>query len=117
MKNSNILTGIEQDAVRIFTKYLAREATHPISITDDLRNETISKYFLHIGLDRQNFQHKIVNISLPIIFSICFGCSKEPSQQDGSFEYPQDTFWLRNKKIIFLVRTLNLRPVSRLVVY
>lgn len=34
---------IEQDAVRIFTKYLAREATHPISITDDLRNETIRK--------------------------------------------------------------------------
>ena len=50
-----ILTGIEQDAVRIFTKYLAREATHPISITDDLRNETISKYFLLIGLDKQKF--------------------------------------------------------------
>ena len=24
-------------------------------------------------------QHKIVNIFLPIIFNICFGCSKEPS--------------------------------------
>ena len=31
------------------------------------------------GLDKQIFQRKIVNISLPIIFSICFGCSKEPS--------------------------------------
>ena len=29
---------------------------------------------------------------------MCFGCSKEPSHQDGSFEYPQHMFWLRNKK-------------------
>ena len=42
-------------------------------------------------------QRKIVNIFLPIIFSICFGCSKEPSHM----------FWLRNKKIIFLLHTLN----------
>ena len=27
----------------------------------------------------KKIQHKIVNIFLPIIFSICFGCSKEPS--------------------------------------
>ena len=26
----------------------------------------------------------------------CFGCSKEPSHRDGSFEYPQHMFWLRN---------------------
>ncbi|XP_052234505.1 A-kinase anchor protein 10, mitochondrial-like isoform X2 [Dreissena polymorpha] len=32
---------VEQDAVRIFTKYLAQEATHPIGITDQLRNHTI----------------------------------------------------------------------------
>ena len=36
----------------------------------------------------KNFQRKIVNIFLPIIFSICFGCSKETSHGDGSFEYP-----------------------------
>ena len=29
---------------------------------------------------------------------MCFGCSKEPSHLDGSFEYPQYTFWLRNKE-------------------
>ena len=34
-------------------------------------------------------------------WSICFGCSKEPSHWDGSFEYPQQMFWLRNKKIKF----------------
>ena len=62
---------------------------------------------LAIGLDNQNFQRKIVNIFLPIIFSICFGCSKEPSHQDGSFEYPQHMLWLRNKGIIFLLRTVN----------
>ena len=32
-----------------------------------------------IGLDRHIFGHKIVNNFLPIIFSICFGCTKEPS--------------------------------------
>ena len=30
---------------------------------------------------------------------------------DGSFEYPQHMFWLRNK-IIFLIRTLNLSHVN-----
>ena len=34
---------------------------------------------LHQGLDTQKIQRKILNIFLPIIFSICFGCSKEPS--------------------------------------
>ena len=32
---------------------------------------------------------------------MCFGCSKEPSLQDGSFGYPQHILWLRNKEIIF----------------
>ena len=37
-------------------------------------------------------------VFLPISLNICFGCSKELSHQDGSFEYPQHMFWLRNKK-------------------
>ena len=56
------------------------------------------------GLDKQRFS---VNIFLPIILSICFGCSKELSHGDGSFEYLQHMFWLRNKKKI-LLHTLNL---------
>ena len=56
---------------------------------------------------KRNFQRKIVNMFLPIIFSIFLGCSKEPSHWDGSFEYPQHMFWLRSKKMFFLVRTLN----------
>ena len=59
----------------------------------------------------RNFQHKIVNIFLPIIVSLCYRCSKEPSHRDGSFENPQHMFWLRNKKVVFLLRTLNYRPV------
>ena len=33
---------------------------------------------------------------LPISLNMCFGCSKEPSHRDGSFEYPQHI-----RKIIF----------------
>ena len=34
---------------------------------------------IDIGLDKQNFERKIVNIFLPLSFNICFMCSKEPS--------------------------------------
>ena len=43
---------------------------------------------------------------------ICFGCTKEPSHRDGSFEYPQHMFWLRNKKNNFQLRTLIWRPAQ-----
>ena len=33
---------------------------------------------------------------------MCFGCSKEPSHRDNSFEYLQHMFWFRNKKKIQL---------------
>ena len=41
---------------------------------------------------------------------MCFGCSKELSHRDGSFEYPQDMFWFRNKKNNFQLRTLTWGP-------
>ena len=74
-----------------------------------------NKYII-TGLDKQNkkIQLKIVNIFLHIIFNICFGCSKEPSHWDGSFEYPQHMFWLRNKKIIFLLRMQGTKHSSKL---
>ena len=34
---------------------------------------------MSIGLDKRKNQRKLGNIFLPITFSICFGCSKEPS--------------------------------------
>ena len=38
---------------------------------------------------------------------MCFGCSKEPSHRDGSFEYPQHMFWLRNIKSYFSCALLS----------
>ena len=41
---------------------------------------------------------------------MCFVCSKEltkKSHGDGSFEYPQPMFWLRNKKINFSYALLS----------
>ena len=38
----------------------------------------IQLQYILIGLDKEN-QRKIVNIFLPISFSLCFGGSKEPS--------------------------------------
>ena len=51
---------------------------------------------------------KIAIIFLSISLNICFGCSKEPSHGDGSFEYLQHMFWLRNKKNNFQLHTLIL---------
>ena len=52
---------------------------------------------------------KIAIIFLSISLNMCFGCSKEPSHpdRDGSFEYPQHMFWLRNKKNNFQLHTLS----------
>ena len=44
-----------------------------------------------------------------------FGCSKEPPQWDGSFEYPQHMFRLRNKKTNFQLHTFIWRPDEGLV--
>ena len=38
---------------------------------------------------------------------MCFGCSKEPSHWEGSFEYPQHMFWMRNKEIVFQYTLLS----------
>ena len=38
---------------------------------------------------------------------MCFGCSKEPSHRDGSFEYPQHMFWTRNEENSFQYALLS----------
>ena len=38
---------------------------------------------------------------------MCFGCSKNLSHVDGSFEYQQHMFWLRNKKNVFKYTLLS----------
>ena len=50
-----------------------------------------------IGPVKQSFLLKMI-IVLSISLNMCFGCLKEPSHRDGSVEYPQHMFWLRNKK-------------------
>ena len=45
------------------------------------------------------FTVKIVIIYLPICLNIYFGCSKELSHGEGSFEHPQHMFWFQNEKI------------------
>ena len=54
-----------------------------------------------LSLEINKIFESIVNICLSIIFNIHFVCSKEPSHQDDSLEYPQHMFWLRHKKIKF----------------
>ena len=56
-----------------------------------------------------------MDISLPIGFNICFGCSKEPSHLDGSFEYPQHILSLRNKKIHFYQKACYSAILSEIV--
>ena len=48
---------------------------------------------------------------------MCFGCSKELSHQDGSFEYPQHMFWFRNKQNNFQLHTFIWRPEQIVVVF
>ena len=63
----------------------------------------------HMSLQYEPSLHSSQNIFLLISLNKCFGCSKEPSHQDGSLEHPQHMFWfwLRNKKIIFNYRLLS----------
>ena len=45
-----------------------------------------------IGPDKHFFALKILNIFYPSILTFVLGSQKEPSQGDGSFEYPQHMF-------------------------
>ena len=68
------------------------------------------------GQLRKNNLRKVAIIFLSICLNSCFECSKEPSHRDGSFEYPQHMFWLRNKKnkfqLLFIIWGLCLYQFS-----
>ena len=53
---------------------------------------------------------KIVIIFLSISLNMCFGCSKELSHRDSSFEYTQHMFWLKNNNNNFQLHTLVWGP-------
>ena len=54
----------------------------------------------------QTYLAKKVIFFLAICLNMCFGCAKEPSRGDGSFEYPQHMCWLRNKETNFQLLSL-----------
>ena len=64
-------------------------------------------FYSSIDPDRKFCEPKIVIFFLPISLNMCFGCLKEPSHWDGSFEYPQHMFWMRNKENIFQYALLS----------
>ena len=66
-------------------KRLGPGGLDPVEVFESLpevRLHSSLSYLIHVfpvfSINKK-FQRKIVNIFLPMIFSICFGCSKEPS--------------------------------------
>ena len=59
---------------------MALEQSEERTIRPEVTDESVSIVIVCIGLDKQNFERKIVNIFLPISFNLGFGSSKEPSQ-------------------------------------
>ena len=45
-----------------------------------------------IGPDKEKYLRKFLIIFLPINLNMCFGCSKELSPRDSSFEYTTYVF-------------------------
>ena len=75
------------------------------------------RFFPSIQVYYKNNLRKIAIIFSSFSLNMCFGCSKEPSNRDGSFEYPQHIFWLRNKKNNVQLRTLIWRPDTAKYMY
>ena len=80
-----------------------------MEVSCNIEDLTLSAH-VFIGPVKQIFLRKSVIIFLPISLNIDCVCSKELSHWDGSFEYPQHMFWLRNMKNNFPLHTLIWRP-------
>ena len=97
------------NVIAFFSIHSFGQVKHTLMATQTHQHQTMTNWlvfrYFYIGVDKQKL-NKILNISLFVRVNICFGCTKEPSRQDGSFEYPQHMFWLRNKKFNFQLRTL-----------
>ena len=65
--------------------------------------------YIHIS---KLFMYKIKIIFLSISLNIRFGCSKEPSYRDGSFEYPQHIIGFGFKVLFKIISSSNYREVS-----
>ena len=63
------------------TNFLLRKEVSPILLEELFISHCLHcnhHHFRNAGLDKEKNQYKIVNIFLPISFSICVWCSKEP---------------------------------------
>ena len=59
-----------------------------------------------LGTLNKKFQRKIVNILLPIILAYVLGAQKNRLIETVLLS-TLNMFWLKNKKVIFLLRTFN----------
>ena len=68
-------------------------------------------YYIIVQI-RKFYERQTVISPLPINFNMFFGCPKEPSEfkRDGSFEYKQHMYWMKNEENSFPIRTLIWRP-------
>ena len=85
-----------------FTYHLSLSALFCLFLSGHFRQVLL--YMKNKWIDGYHQINKGRSVKLWIFFyqsvkNMCFGCSKEPSQWDGSLEYPQHMFCLRNKKI------------------
>ena len=80
-----------------------------MSLTGPPFSATVNTYI--IGTDKDSLCTLNCIDFLTHQFKHVFWCSKELSHLDGSFEYPQHKFWLRNKKNNVPARILIWRPV------
>ena len=81
------------------------------SVNQHLHKEPLLTQFHHLLKILERTGNNIRSTGFETIFlsinlNMCFGCPKEPSQCDSSFEYPQHMFWLRNKKTYLPIHTL-----------
>ena len=68
-----------------------------------IRRDTRWVTYIPTGLKFRVRSRKL--IFLVLNQNICYGCTKEPSQWDGSFEHPKHTFKLIGKKIFTILRS------------
>ena len=91
------------DIIKTMKNYPACRVNHP-NLHKIYPSHPVSKFL----------SEKNVIIFLNISLNMCFGCSKEPSQRDGSFDYPQHMLWMRNKiKFQYLVISGGLNLYGR----
>ena len=98
--------------IRNLAMYLPRSHRCPLQEKSPLRILDLTSASVMITvpvsqlMKKQN-QGKIAIIILYIRLNMCFGCTKEPSYRDGSFECSKHRFCLEIRKIMFSYALLS----------